>query len=108
MNSGTALRSLPYGLEPVYPSVAYICNAQQGGKRPDALEGARPGPAVIDDVQRGVSGIGRNSGAKRRVVVPDLHVGRDPHRQRLVAGPGERLALGDEGIVVTVRPAHRL
>src|SRR5262249_21996343 len=32
-------------------------------------------------------------------------VGDEPDRERVVAGPFERLALGDEGIVVALRPA---
>src|SRR5262249_18338917 len=45
---------------------------------------------------------------ERGIILPDLHVRREPHRQRVVAGPLEGLALGDEGIVVAFRPAYRL
>ena len=47
-------------------------------------------PGVVDDVGHAIGGIGRDAGSGRRIVVPDLHVGRDPDRERLVVGPGER------------------
>src|SRR5437870_491113 len=41
-------------------------------------------PGVIDDVRHAVRWIRRNAGADRRIIMPDLHVGRDPDRKRLV------------------------
>ena len=64
-------------------------------------------PGVVDDVRHAVRRIGRHAGADRRIVVPDLHVGRDPDGERLVAGPGERLALVDEGVLVAIGSPHR-
>src|SRR5262245_31222884 len=55
-----------------------------------------------------IGGIGGDADAEGGVVVPHLHVGYEPDRERIVAGPFERLALGDEGILVALRPADRL
>jgi hypothetical protein len=45
---------------------------------------------------------GADPHAEGGVVLPDLHIGREPDGKRIVAGPLERFALGDEGIVVTL------
>src|SRR5215467_6380729 len=54
-----------------------------------------------------VGGIGRNADPDGGVVVPDFHVGCEPHRKRVVAGPFERLTLSDEAVVIALRPADR-
>lgn len=40
--------------------------------------------------------------------MPDFHIGGEPDRQGVIAGPLEGLALGDEGVVVAFRPTYRL
>src|SRR5216684_4118472 len=54
-----------------------------------------------------VGGIVRDADPGGGVVLPNLHVGGEPDRERVVAGPLERFALGDEGVVVALRPADR-
>ena len=39
--------------------------------------------------------------------MPDFHIWREPDRERIVARPLERLALGDEQVVIALRPADR-
>jgi hypothetical protein len=64
-------------------------------------------PGIIEDVGHVVGGIGGNAHANGGIVVPDLHVGRKPDGKRIVARPFERLAFGNEGIVIALRPADR-
>ena len=64
-------------------------------------------PGVVDDVGHAIGRIGRDAGPDGGIVVPDLHVGRDPDRERLVVGPRLWLALEDEGILVAIGAAHR-
>src|SRR5262249_26659681 len=64
-------------------------------------------PGVVEDVGHVIGGIGGDADAKGGVVLPDLHIGREPDRKRVVAGPLEYLALGDERVVVALRAADR-
>ena len=65
-------------------------------------------PGVVVDVGQVIGGIGRDADAEGGIVVPDFHIGGEPDRQCVVAGPLEWLALGDEGVLIAFRPAYRL
>jgi hypothetical protein len=77
------------------------------GKSPQADPHSVFPPGVVEDVGHMVGGIGRNADPESRVVLPDLHIGREPDRNCVVAGPFERLALGDETVVIALRPPDR-
>ena len=57
-------------------------------------------PGVVVDVGHIIGGIGRDADAEGGIVVPDFHIGGEPDRQCVIAGPLEWLALGDEGVIV--------
>ncbi len=81
---------------------------QHVGELPQAHSDAVLSPSVIDHVRDDVSQVRRHRDAHRRIVIPDLHVGGDPDRERLVIRPGERLPLGNERILVAIRSTHGL
>ena len=64
-------------------------------------------PGVVEDVRNIIRGIGADADAEGGVVLPDLHIRREPDRKRVVARPLEGLALGDERVVVALRAADR-
>src|SRR5262245_54551961 len=64
-------------------------------------------PRIVEDVRHVIGWIGADTDTEGGVVVPHLHVGREPDCERVVARPLERLAFGDEGIVVALRTADR-
>src|SRR5262249_22284067 len=64
-------------------------------------------PGVVEDVRHVIGGVGGDADPEGGVVLPDLHIGRVPGRKRVVAGPLEGLALGDERVVVALRAADR-
>ena len=77
------------------------------GDSPEADAHAVFAPGIVDDVGHAVRGIGRHAAADWRIVVPNLHVGRDPDREGLIVRPGERLALMDDRVLVSIGPPHR-
>ena len=64
-------------------------------------------PGIVEDVRNVIRGIGADADAEGGVVLPDLHIRREPDRKRVVARPLEGLALGDERVVVALRAADR-
>src|SRR5262249_18810759 len=60
-----------------------------------------------EDVRHVIGRIGTDADAESGIVLPNLHIGNEPDRKRIVAGPLERLALCNERVVVSARAADR-
>src|SRR5215472_1661945 len=50
----------------------------------------------------------RNTHPHGGIIIPNLHIGGDIDRKRLVAGPRIRLSFENKRVLVAIRPAHRL
>src|SRR5262249_49850553 len=82
-------------------SVEHVREAPQAHADPIFL------PGVVEDVGHVIGGIGSDADAEGGIVLPNLHIGREPDCERVVARPFECLALGDERVVVALRAADR-
>src|SRR5262245_55193249 len=78
------------------------------GEPPKANPQAVLSPAVVDDVRHDVAAVRRNTDPHGGIIIPNLHIGGDPDRKRLVARPRIRLSLENKRVLVAIRPAHRL
>src|SRR6516164_275575 len=78
------------------------------GETPKADSQAVLSPTVVDDVRHDVAAVRRNTDPHGGIIVPNLHIGGDPDRKRLVARPRIRLSFENKRVLVAIRPAHRL